>query len=237
MTFPRPALTKSSDPCIAELKAENTRLQYELQHRVRNMLAVLRSIMQRTAQTAETVGSYAMHLDGRMAAYARAHALLLRDPTGGVGLDTLLAEEFLAHLAHEGERVSLSGPAVRLHGKAAELLSLTLYELMVNAVEHGALSNSHGHVAVKWHVRPGHAEPGRVEDSEAGRVLRLEWRETGAAPSDAPRRRGFGTEVIERTLAYELGATGSLSFSRNGVRCILTLPLTDQITLADAGPG
>ena len=230
LSCPDPA-APAADPRVAELETENTRLRHELQHRVRNMLAVVRSIAQRTAQTAGTVENYAMHLDGRMAAFARAQALLLRDPTGGVGLDTLLAEEFLAHLAHEGERVSLSGPAVRVRGKAAELLTLALYELMVNAVEHGALSAPGGTIAVTWCAEPGPAGAG-----EAGRVLRLEWRETGIASPDAPRRRGFGTEVIERTLAYELSATGSLDFNRDGVRCTLVLPLTDQVALAP-GPG
>lgn len=229
---PRPDLAAPTCPRVAELEAENARLRRELHHRTRNTVAVIRSIARRTVLTAETVESYAMHLDGRLAAFARAQALVLGDLAGEVSLDVLLAEEFLAHVAHEGERVGLSGPTIRLRGKAAELLALAVNELTVNAVEHGALSAPRGRVAVTWRV-----EPARAGNGGAGEVLRLEWRETGAAPLDAPRRSGFGTEVIERTLAYELGAKGSLAFDWDGAHCTVILPLSDQIVAPDPGPG
>jgi len=224
---------------MAELEAENAwlrreladaehrgkRLRGELQHRVRNLLAVIRSIARRTALASETAEDYAMHFEGRLGAIARAQAMVMRNPADCVDLGEMVAEELLAHAAHEGEQVSLSGPAIRLLGKAAETIALAVHELAANAVKYGALSGSRGHIAVTWGVEQKNAQSG-----DAGQVLRLEWRETGVPLRSLPsRRKGFGTELIERTLAYELGATGSLGFGHDGVRCTVVVPLADEV--------
>lgn len=230
---------------LAEAECRRGRMSQELQHGVRNMLAVVRSIARRTAQTSETAEDYALHLDGRLDVLARAHAMLARDPGGGVRLDVLLAEELLAHTAHEGDRVCLCGPAVRLRGKAAEVFALAAHELAVNAVKYGALRTARGHLTVTWRVEaveagavePAGAGEGRSDRGPAGGVLRLEWRETGVAPPGVPpRRSGFGTEVIERTLAYELGAVASLGFGPNGACCTVVLPLTASVAAVSSGP-
>ena len=97
-------------------KAEDRQrlLLAELQHRVRNTLAVVRSIARRTGETSESVEDYAMHLDGRLDALARTQALVTRDPQAGIDLEYLVAEELLAHAAHEGEQVTIAGPPIRL---------------------------------------------------------------------------------------------------------------------------
>lgn len=195
----------------------------ELQHRVRNVMAVVRSIARRTGETSETLEDYAMHLDGRLDALGRAQALVTRDPAAGVDLEYLIAEELLAHAAHDGEQIKLAGPTVRLKSKAAETIGLAMHELAANAVKYGALSREGGRIAVTWSIE------GR---EKAVPLLRFAWTESGVPTAlVGPRRRGFGTELIERTLAYELGATAALDFAPAGLRCTIDLPLTERIAI------
>jgi two-component system CheB/CheR fusion protein len=194
----------------------------ELQHRVRNTLAVVRSIARRTAETSDSVEDYAMHLDGRLNAFSRTQAFVTRNPTAGVDLETLVAEELVSYHAHEGEQVSISGPPLRLCAKAAETFALAVHELATNAVKYGALSTESGRIDVKWSVDGGAAGPN----------LTFTWREAGVSlDGAAPRRRGFGTELLERTLAYELGARAKLSYEPTGLSCTIDIPLTERIVM------
>ncbi|MGI3776659.1 MAG: HWE histidine kinase domain-containing protein [Janthinobacterium lividum] len=214
---------------LADAGLRNRQMLHALQHRARNTFAVVRSIVRRTATTSHTVEDYAMHLAGRLDAVARAEAMTSFDPQGSACLQSLLLEELLAHAMEEGEQVSLDGPPLPLRGKAAEMLALALHELTVNAIKFGALSTPGGRVSVRWGVE--------TAPSGEGRVLRLAWRETGAGVADAPAGPGgFGTEMIERTLAYELGATTALGFGPDGAWCDIAVPLTDAIVVAGAGP-
>ncbi|NNM75183.1 CheR family methyltransferase [Enterovirga aerilata] len=201
---------------------ERTRmLLAELQHRVRNTLGVVRSIVRRTAETSSTVEDFAMHLDGRLNAFARTQALVTRDPEAGVDLEYLVADELMAYRAQEAEQVRISGPALRLQPKAAETLGLAIHELATNAVKYGALSAPKGTVEVSWSIRSG-ATP----------ELALEWRELGGVPIERPpERRGFGTELLERTLAFELTARTVLAYEPSGLRCSITIPLTGRTVM------
>ena len=210
------AETASRDPRLTRLEAENAALRERLaatQHRVRNTLAVIRSIARRSAETSETVEDYAMHLDGRIGAFARVQGALLRDPGEGMALDALVADTLLGALAREGERWTLAGPEVTLRAKTAEVLGLALHELATNAVKFGALSWPRGRITVTWEIAEG-AEP----------RLALTWTETGAREAVGATRRGFGTEVLDRTLAYELGAQTALAFTDQGLVCRIVLP-------------
>ncbi|WP_018263553.1 CheR family methyltransferase [Methylobacterium sp. WSM2598] len=194
----------------------------ELQHRVRNTLAVMRSVVRRTALSSDTVEDYAAHLEGRIDAFARVQSAVTRDPAAGIDLEQLVSHELLAHAAHEGEQVRrIEGPPVRLRPKAAETLALAIHELATNAVKHGALTAPSGRVTVTW----------RIEDRSAPEpLLTLAWIETGVTLSgDPPSRRGFGTELIERTLSYELGGSAALSFRPEGMQCHIVLPANDRI--------
>ncbi|HEX2527225.1 MAG TPA: CheR family methyltransferase [Geminicoccus sp.] len=200
----------------------------ELQHRVRNTLAVVRSIARRSAVNSKTVEDYAAHLDGRLNAFARVQAVTTRDPAAGLDLEMLVADELLAHAAREGEQVSvIKGPKVRLQPRTAETFGLALHELATNAVKYGALTSPKGRIEVSW----------RFEEREGGRYLVLDWIETGVQLDAAgPQRRGFGTELIERTLAYELGGETGLQFGSNGLRCTIRLPATEQIIVLSKAP-
>ena len=188
----------------------------ELQHRVRNTLGVVRSIARRSAETSTTVEEYASHLDGRLNAFARTQAMVTRDPDGGVDLEYLVIEELSAYNAREGEQMQVSGPKVRFQPKAAETFALALHELATNALKYGALSQPSGRVEIAWRLDEG------MESAE----LMFEWREQGGPPVKPPPRRGFGTELLERTLAFEFKGQTKLAFDPAGLQCTITLPLS-----------
>jgi two-component system CheB/CheR fusion protein len=191
----------------------------ELQHRVRNTLGVVRSIARRSAETSHTVEDYASHLDGRLNAFARTQAMVTRDPESGVDLEYLVAEELAAYNARDGEQLQITGPAIRLQPKAAETLALALHELATNALKYGALSQPSGRIDVTWQVQKGNSPDELVFD----------WRERGGPRVAPPQRKGFGTEMLERTLAFEFKARTALLFDAAGVHCTITIPLTRQI--------
>jgi two-component system, chemotaxis family, CheB/CheR fusion protein len=192
----------------------------ELQHRVRNTLAVVRAIARRTGESSTSVDDYAMHLEGRLAAFGRVQAAVTRDPGVGVNLATLVAEELLAHAAHEGEQATISGPPIHLRPKAAETFALAVHELATNAVKYGALSKSDGRVRIGW----------KINEANGASSLTFHWAESGGPKGNgAPRRRGFGTELLEQTLSYELKAQTSLDFAKDGLTCTIELPLTERV--------
>ena len=193
----------------------------ELQHRVRNTLGVVRSIARRSADTSTSVEDYAMHLDGRLNAFARTQALVTRDPEAGVDLEFLVAEELHAYRVSEG-KIRISGPAIRLAPKTSETLGLAIHELATNAVKHGALSHHSGRVEVIW----------RVARDGVGPQLDFIWRERDGPTLDgSPTRRGFGTELLERTLVYDLKAKTALDFAAAGLTCTIEVPLSDGVLM------
>lgn len=212
---------------LSEGEARNQLLLFSLRHRVRNALAVVRSVARRTAQNRDTVADFEAHLDARLGAIARAQEMALRDADETVPLSELLAEELLAHAAKEGTQFTLSGPRVLLAYAVAGPLSLAIHELAANAVKFGALSKPSGRIEVCW----------SMPDAGSEQVIHLAWRETGVAmspPHDRPK--GFGAELIERTLPYELSATTSLDFGPDGLECLIDLPITGMIKVEALDP-
>ena len=189
----------------------------ELQHRVKNILAVVRSITSRTVERSEGLEDFAAHFDGRLRALARTQAVLARHADAEFDLDEMVREELLSHAAHDGDHIEIDGPSVRLRQKAAEIFALALHELATNAVKYGALSSPSGSVSVTW----------RIMTTSAGPWLSFEWREAGVAVVDpSPGRTGFGRDLIERGLPYDLaGAVTSIDFAPGGVQCRIELPL------------
>jgi len=191
----------------------------ELQHRVRNTLGVVRSIARRSAETSVSVEDYASHLDGRLNAFARTQAMVTRDPEGGVDLEYLVVEEMLGYNAREGEQLRVSGPRVRFQPKAAETFALAIHELATNAIKYGALSQPAGRVDVSW----------RVDDAADPTQLVFEWREKGGPRIEPPRRKGFGTELLEKTLAFELKGRTMLTYNAAGLHCTIAIPLNRRV--------
>lgn len=192
----------------------------EVQHRVRNSLAVIRSIVRRTAANSADVDQFSMHLDGRLASFARTQAAAIRDPLGGLDLRGILLDELAAHVVREGERAFASGPDIALGAKAAGLVGLAFHELATNAVKFGAFAVATGVVRISWTI-----------EAEADDLpwLHLVWDETRAGdPVPPPVRRGFGFEFLENTLPYELGATTDIAVRPAGVRCAIRFALSAE---------
>lgn len=205
--------------CMAEagnVQRNQRQLATEVQHRVRNTLAVIRSIARRTADHSDTVDQYRMHFDGRLAAFARTQGYLTRNPGLGVDLGALIADELLTHQLGDGQRAAFEGPSVRLAPRVADQLGLAIHELTTNAVKFGALGARGGRLAVSWWVATQAGAP----------VLHIDWRETIAARDIArPDHEGFGVELLQRSLPYELGADVSLDFRADGLHCTMAIPL------------
>jgi two-component system CheB/CheR fusion protein len=213
-----------AERALRESERHTKLLLAELQHRVRNTLAVMRSITRRTTATSETVEDYAMHLEGRIEAFARTQAMATRAPDAGVDLEEFVRDELLAAVARDDEKAHIDGPRVRLRAKAADSIGLAIHELATNAIKYGALSRDGGHIDVTW----------RIKGVDGDRRLRLEWRESGVrVAAVAPRRRGFGSELIERTLRYELDAETELEFTPGGVHCMIEVPLNERTASMD----
>ena len=192
-------------------------LARDYQHRLRNLLAVIRSVVRRTAAASTDVEHFATVLDGRLGAIARVQSALARVPDGGVTLHSLLADELLAHAAHEGREATLSGPPVRLRGKPAETLALFIHELTLNAVTTGALSAMPGRLAVEWQALT------------SGELL-LTWLESGADPGRTGVR-SFGREFGEDMLAYDLGAQAVATPEPGGICWTVRVPAHPGIVL------
>lgn len=193
----------------------------ELQHRVRNIMAVIRSMTNRTASGAQTVEDYRARLEGRLLALARVQTLLTREANLGGSLCAIIENEVSAQAPQRGQ-LELSGPDVRLSPKAVEVLTLAFHELSTNALKYGAFSGPEGKVNVRWEV----AE--RLQRA----WLVLDWVEHGKVPVPVTRR-GFGSDLIEGRIPYELGGTGKISIDADGARCHLEFPLEDRESILE----
>lgn len=186
----------------------------ELQHRVRNILAMIRSVARRTAETSDTVREYAQHLEGRINAMARTQAILSREPGNPVDLEGIVQSELLSVVAQE-DKFWCEGPAVCLEPKAAEILTLAIHELATNAVKYGAFSQPAGQLEVRW----------EVEERGAENWLVFTWEEARVEGVQPDGREGFGTELITRRVPYELSGTGTYELRRGGIKAVIECPL------------
>ena len=192
-------------------------------HRVRNMLALVRSVARRTAEEAASLDEYLLRFDGRLDALARVQAMLAAAPRG-VSLAELAGEEALSQSLREGESVQLDGPDIDLRPRAAEVVGVVLHELMTDVTER---SGDEGTAALRWSFT-------------SNGDLALDWRASRAWPlpddgmhDDAhhgvrersePLKRGFGRDVIEGMVRYELDASSELTVGTDAVHCHMELP-------------
>lgn len=187
----------------------------ELGHRVKNTLAVVSAIVQQTLQRHDSPESFRAAFTERLNAMARRHDLLMQSDWRGARLSRLVEQELAPHRDASGAKFALEGDDVVLVPAAALTLGLALHELATNAAKYGALSKPGGSVAVRSRT---HSAGGEAR-------LNILWSESGGPPLDgAPRRRGFGSILLERGLAYELGGEVKLSYPTDGLRCEMDLP-------------
>ncbi|HYC02216.1 MAG TPA: PAS domain-containing protein [Azospirillaceae bacterium] len=200
----------NADVTERALAEEHRRLLVdELNHRVKNTLAIVQGLAQQTFRDPATRCERDA-FEGRLAALATAHNVLTRENWHSADLGEIVRDALTAHGAAP-HRLLLRGPPVRLEPKTAVTLAMALHELGTNATKYGALSVPGGRVSVAWSVAP---------DQERGRTrLSLLWTETGGPIVAPPARRGFGSRMIERALAAELDGAVRLDFRPEGVVC------------------
>ncbi len=198
-------------------------LMAELQHRVKNSLATIRAMAAQTLRTSPSMDHFAEAFEGRLAALATTHDLLVRVNFEEIELRRIVIEELAPYRAVEGRNLTIDGPAVLLKPAATQTLGMVFHELATNASKYGALSVPEGRIAVTWTVRPGP-------------VLALEWRETGVHIAEPPARQGFGTTLIARALPFEVDGTAELEFPPEGAICRMQIPLTGKSGRVPEGP-
>ena len=194
-------------------------LMAELDHRVKNTIANIQALVVQTSRNADSLTGFVKGLEGRIQAMAKAHSLLAQSRWESVSIDKLLREELSLYVSGQ-TAVTLDGIGMQLTPKSALSLSLAIHELATNAAKYGALTAPGGRVAVVW--RP--ATDGGVE---------LSWTETGGPLVEQPKRRGFGSTLIESALSMETGGRAIVHYLRTGVVCDIFLPAS-SVTYADA---
>jgi PAS domain S-box-containing protein len=198
----------------------------ELQHRTRNLLALVRSISMQTRAASTTLADYAVEFNDRLAALSRVQGLLSRGDDAPVTLQDLVLMELDALGTRPDSRIVVEGPKFALPKLSVQTLALAVHELATNALKYGALYGPEGRLAVKWRVF--------AEDRGEPR-LALEWRESELDLSNRfsnTAKKGFGRHLIEDALPYQLDATTRFELGKDGVRCQIELPLTARLSAA-----
>jgi len=208
-----------------ELQASRDRelaLRNELAHRVRNILAITRSLFSRTVETAATLEHATDHFRGRLDALARYHGRTASTPDSEFDLEMMVSDELLTVTLATDTRVSVVGPTVLMRHTQAEVMGLALHELAINSIKFGVLADDQGQgrLRVRW----------SIEDS----VLAFEWSETGISiVTPAPMRKGFGRQFIEQALPFQIGANSSFEVVPGGIIVRIDVPLSEN-SRADA---
>lgn len=209
----------------AELATSTERqmlLAREVDHRARNVVAVMQSILRITR--AETMEDYIAAVDGRIGALSNAHRLLADSRWEGADLHRLAEEEFAPYQGGDVARVRIEGPAILLSPAMAQTLALTLHELVTNAAKHGALSVPAGRVTLGWCVLPD--------------TIDFDWVETGGPEVKPPSRRGYGTRVFKAGIEQQLKGTLDFRWLASGLHCKLSIPRSpDMAPKPESGNG
>lgn len=195
-------------------------LMRELTHRSKNLLAVIQAMARQTARHAGNIQTFLERFSARVQALSRSHDLLVQESWHGASLKELVRSQLGHYLDRELDQISIEGPDVRLKPEAAQSLGLALHELAANAAKHGALSRADGHVDIRWQPLGGN---GGVE---------LVWRESRGPKVGTPKKRGFGSMVIEHNLSRALDAEVKLDFAAEGLTCRVAVPRNQLVAQA-----
>jgi two-component sensor histidine kinase len=188
----------------------------ELNHRVKNTLAILQAIAVQTFRSASKAERE--KFEGRLGALAEAHNLLSKEKWQGSTLQDVVSRVLQPYLFNSPERMRMSGPNVPLSPRLAVVLSMIVHEMATNAAKYGALSNDTGSIRLDW----------EVSAESAGSKLRLIWTEAGGPHVVAPVQRGFGSRLIERSARDQLGGEATVDFLPHGVVYTVTCSLEDE---------
>ena len=196
-----------------KLADENTTfMMRELDHRVKNVLAIILSIAQVTSRTSGSIDDFHASFSARIGAIARTHSLLATSRWAGTNLRALVEEEVVRQASHN--QVQIEGDQIAVSPVAAQAVSMLLHEMTTNALKYGALSTPDGSVDIAWQ-----------RDEETGHELIFKWHETGGPPVERPTRRGFGSKVIDRIVKQQLGASADITWEPSGLNLTVSVPM------------
>jgi two-component sensor histidine kinase len=187
----------------------------ELNHRVKNTLTTVQSIASQTLRNAPDLDHASSAIESRLIALSQVHNVLTDRSWADVGLHDIVAQAVEPYRSQGEDRIHVQGPPILVPPRMALALAMAMQELATNAVKYGALSNGTGQIRVHWNLN-GASTPKR---------LNLMWRETDGPPVHKPTRRGFGTRLIERSLAHDLNGDVRIEFAPTGVQCSVDAPL------------
>ena len=211
---------------VAVAEEQQRVLASELNHRVRNMLQVVIGLANQTLHRSADLKHFEQSFMGRMQALARAYELLSRDGWRNVPVGDLLRTQ-LSPFASEGSRYTCKGERIIITANAALSLGLVLYELATNATKYGALAVPTGRIDITW-------ELARQPDGAA--VFLFKWEESGGPPVVPPTRHGFGSELVQRQLRYELHGNAAMDFAPGGLKVSLALPTVGSVLESEEVP-
>jgi PAS domain S-box-containing protein len=199
-------------------QAQSTMMIDELNHRVKNTLSTVQSIVWQALRKTSVPEGVRESIESRLFALSRSHDLLTRENWEGAGLLDLVNEALAPFGVANGrtERIVIRGSNIRLSPKATLALGIAFHELATNAVKYGAFSNDGGSILIEWDIR----------QMPEGSRLALHWQEKDGPPVTSPTRKGFGSRVIERGLAHELEGTVNLDYRADGVDCTIDIPVS-----------
>lgn len=207
-------ILKLTDEVANERKRAQERQELlisELNHRVRNMLGLVSSVIRQTRAGHASTEEYVGVLDERIQSLARAHDQITEDNWAPASVRKLIDAEGSAYLNEKPGRLSISGEDVRLAPEAFSTLSLVVHEMMTNSCKYGALCDQSGTVSI---------DLSREDD---GRLV-IEWQERDGPPVKPPSRRGFGTTIIQRSIPFDLGGESDIDYHLLGVRARFVIP-------------
>ncbi|MDR6992921.1 HWE histidine kinase domain-containing protein [Luteimonas sp. 3794] len=187
----------------------------ELNHRVKNTLSTVQSLVRQTLGTADDLQDGGARIESRLLALSRAHDVLTRENWHSADMQDIVKGVIAPYEATPGARFKMSGPVCRLTPQRALALAMALHELASNAVKYGALSQDGGEVHISWDCT----------DADEGAAMAFTWRESGGPEVQPPTRRGFGLRLLERGLRNDLGGDVELAYAPDGVVFRATAPL------------
>jgi PAS domain S-box-containing protein len=188
-------------------------LMREISHRSKNLLAIIQAMARQTARHAGGIEDFLNQFNARVQALARSHDLLVQEDWHGASMKDLLRMQLGPYVDAEFTQVSIGGPAVLLKPETAQNLGLALHELASNASKYGALSVASGKVTAYWKQIAN--EPNGIE---------FVWTEEGGPTVNVPKKRGFGSMLIQQNLSRALETEVDLRFEKDGLRCQITIP-------------
>jgi light-regulated signal transduction histidine kinase (bacteriophytochrome)/CheY-like chemotaxis protein len=198
-------------------------LMAELDHRVKNTLAVIQSLVRFTARSASSLEEFAASLQSRVSTMARVQTLLTQSHWEGVSIKNLIDDELAPYRLQNEDCCDASGNPLVLKPKAGLGLSMAIHELATNAAKYGSLSSPEGRVRIEWFVA----------ENQEGEWVFLTWTETGGPTVSQPTRVGFGRTLLERTVAHDLQGTVDLEFDPAGVKCRIRIPVSQLASIRD----